>query len=182
MTPRCTVYIAVTVDGFIARPDGGIDWLENPDFASPEPTGLSYDDFIATVDGLVMGRNTFEKVLTFGGWPYEGTPVVVLSSGRVDVPQDLQGKVTSEGGPPREIVERLADRGMRHLYVDGGVTVQRFLTDRLIDELILTRIPVLVGEGLPLFGPIGFDVPLEHVDTVSGPNGFVQSRYRPRYG
>lgn len=179
MTAHCAVYIAASVDGFIARPDGDIAWLENPEYRTGESYGLSYDEFIATVDVLVMGRGTFEKVLTFGGWPYEGTPVVVLSTREVPIPDHLEGKVSVDRGDPEAVVERLATRGMNRLYVDGGVTIQRFLLAGLIDELTVTWIPILLGDGIPLFGTIGRELPLTLVETTSAAgNGFVQTRYR----
>jgi dihydrofolate reductase len=140
--------------------------------------GLGYDEFIATVDALVMGRNTFEKVLTFGSWPYEGTPVVVLSSTDVAIPAHLGDAVRLESGEPQEVVDRLARAGMRHLYIDGGVTIQRFLEAKLINELTITRIPVLLGAGLPLFGNTGREQKLTLVEAVASDNGFVQERYK----
>lgn len=174
---KCSVFIATSVDGYIAGPKGDISWLENPDYASTKPPGLSYDDFISTVDGIVMGRNTFEKVLTFGSWPYEKTPVFVLTSRKLKIPDHLNGKVYIESGPPTEVAERLARKSKKHLYIDGGVTIQRFLNSGLIDELTITIIPVLLGEGIPLFSK---SIPnqLRLMDTKSASNGFVQIRYR----
>jgi dihydrofolate reductase len=169
----CSVFIATSLDGFIAREDGAIDWLT----AAGNGEDYGYADFIATVDALVMGRNTYELVLTFGGWPYEGTPVVVLSSRALDIPDRLAGRVEHMHAPPREVVRRLADRGASHLYVDGGRTIQAFLADGLIRRLTLTRIPVLLGRGIPLFGPLPGDVHLDHLETRTWPNGFVQSAY-----
>ncbi|PAU75416.1 dihydrofolate reductase family protein [Halomonas salipaludis] len=177
MTIKCSVYIAASVDGFIATPDGGVEWLEKPEYSAVPMEGLSYDEFISTVDALVMGRNTFEKVLTFGAWPYEGTPVVVLSSAELAIPEHLGDAVRHESGEPKEIVERLAKAGMRHLYIDGGVTIQRFLKDKLINELTITRIPVLLGAGLPLFGDAGPEQKLKLSQATASDNGFVQERY-----
>jgi dihydrofolate reductase len=174
---RCSVFVATSVDGFIARPGGDIEWLDRPEYAASDPKGLSYDAFIATVDGLVMGRNTFEKVLTFGSWPYEGIPVVVLSSRRLDVPAHLQGRVRMDSGAPEALVAQLASEGKRHLYIDGGMTIQRFLQARLIREITITRIPILLGDGIPLFGAIGIELPLRLVEATASDNGFVQVRY-----
>lgn len=178
MTIKCSVYIAASVDGYIATLDGGIEWLERPEYSSSPMKGLSYEEFISTVDALVMGRNTFEKALTFGAWPYEGTPVVVLSSADVTIPAHLGDAVRHESGEPIEIIERLAKAGMRHLYIDGGVTIQRFLKDRLIGELTITRIPVLLGAGLPLFGGAGPEQRLRLLEATASDNGFVQERYK----
>lgn len=178
MTIKCSAYIAASVDGFIATLDGGIEWLERPEYTSASMNGLRYDDFISTVDAIVMGRNTFEKVLTFGGWPYKGTPVVVLSSIDLAIPAHLSDAVSHESGEPNEVVKRLAKVGMQHLYIDGGVTIQRFLKNKLIDELTITRIPVLLGVGLPLFGGIAPTQKLILLEATASDNGFVQERYK----
>lgn len=174
---KCSVYIAASVDGFIARSDGDVDWLHKPEYALAEEGGFGYDEFIATVDSIVMGRNSFEKVLTFGNWPYEDTPVVVLSSRVLDLPDHLDGKVRVKSEVPEELVSWLESEGKEHLYIDGGITIQRFLRARLINEITITQIPVLLGGGIPLFGSIGIEVPLRHLETKDFNNGFVQTRY-----
>lgn len=173
-----SVFIATSLDGFIARTDGSIDWLEEANARVPEGEDCGYHAFIATVDTLVMGRKTFETVLAFDAWPYGDKRVVVLSSKPVAIPAALSGTVSASSEEPRALVERLAAEGARHLYVDGGLTIQRFLSAGLIDALILTRIPVLLGEGRPLFGPLPGDVALTHVATRAYDFGFVQSTYR----
>lgn len=177
MSVKCSVYIATSVDGFIAKPDGDIEWLHRPEYFGAAIEGLSYDDFISTVDALVMGRNSFEKVLSFGSWPYEATPVIVLSSRELNIPRHLKGAVRSESGSPAELVSRFESEGMQHLYIDGGATIQRFLQAGLIHEITITRIPVLLGAGIPLFGSLGIEVPLRLVAATSSDNGFVQVRY-----
>jgi dihydrofolate reductase len=174
---KCSAYCAASLDGFIARRDGGLDWLHKPEYLRSPPRGLAYDEFMATVDALVVGRRTFEKVLSFGTWPYEGTPVVVLSSRPLSIPPALEGKVGTDGGAPAEIVARLAAAGMRHLYVDGGTTLQGFLRARCITELTVTLIPVLLGDGIALFGSLGTEVPLRLIAATPSENGFVQVRY-----
>ena len=178
MSIKCSVYVAASADGFIARPDGDIEWLHKSEYASPDKLNLSYDEFIATVDGLIMGRKSFETVLSFSVWPYEDVPVVVLSSLDVEIPSDLRDKVKVDGGDPIEIVSRLESVGKKHLYVDGGATIQRFLQSGLITEITVTQIPVLLGDGISLFGSINVEIPLKHVETTSSSNGFVQSRYQ----
>lgn len=177
MTIKCSAYIATSVDGFIAGPGGDIEWLNRPEYAAAEMQGLGYAEFVSTVDALVMGRNTYEKVLTFDTWPYGETPVVVLSNGTVTIPAEAQARVRVEAGAPQEIVARLAAEGMRHLYIDGGITIQRFLAARLIDEITITRIPILLGEGIPLFGMVGVEQKLQLLHAVPSDNGFVQERY-----
>jgi dihydrofolate reductase len=177
MSIKCSVYIATSTDGFIAKPDGDIEWLHRPEYSATALEGLSYDDFISTVDALVMGRNTFEKVLSFDSWPYEATPVVALSSSELDIPQHLKELVRVESSSPEELVSMLASEGMQHLYIDGGVTIQRFLQAGLIHEITITHIPVLLGAGIPLFGSLGSEVPLRLLAATSSDNGFVQLRY-----
>jgi dihydrofolate reductase len=167
-----SVFVGTSLDGFIARTNGDLDWLPED---GGEPHG--YDEFIASVDALVIGRKTFEKVLTFGAWPYGEKRVVVLSSGPIDLSAARGGVVEQMGGPPTEIVSRLAARGMQHLYVDGGITIQRFLQAGLIHRLIITRVPVLIGEGVPLFGTLQRDIRLRHVATRQYPSGLVTSEY-----
>ncbi len=172
--PKVSVFVGTSVDGFIARLDGGLDWLP---VGGGEPHG--YDEFMATVDTLVIGRKTFETVLGFDGWAYGDKRVVVLSRQALDlsVAAARGGVVEPMGGSPAEIVSRLAARGARHLYVDGGITIQRFLRAGLVDRLVITRVPVLIGEGIPLFGSLPHDVRLRHVTTRSYPSGLVQSEY-----
>jgi dihydrofolate reductase len=181
MTIKTSVFIAASLDGFIARPDGNIDWLHRPQYATDDGNDWGYGDFIASVDALVMGRHSFEKVLSFPSWPYDGTPVVVLTSRKLVIPDHLQHKAEPMDASPAEIVEQLAAQGKEHLYIDGGITIQRFLRAGLIDEITLTQIPVLLGEGLPLFASIGREIALELVGSRSGDNGFVQSVYRLVY-
>jgi dihydrofolate reductase len=169
---KASVFIATSLDGFIAREDGGLDWLPAD---GGEPHG--YTEFIATVDALVIGRKTLETVLGFDAWPYGTKPVVVLSTtlSALSVPEGAVCEVMA--GTPQEVVARLEHRGMKHLYIDGGVTIQGFLEAGLIQRMIITRIPVLLGRGIPLFGPLAHDIRLEHVATRSYPSGLVQSEY-----
>jgi dihydrofolate reductase len=171
---RASTFIATSVDGFIARANGAIDWLP-PNGGEPH----GYVEFMATVDAIVIGRKTFETVLEFEAWPYE-KPVVVLTSNpdRVTLPPGADAEVMN--ATPQEVADRLNRRGLSHLYVDGGVTVQRFLAAGLLQRFIITRVPVLLGTGIPLFGPLASDVRLEHVDTRSYRSGLVQSEYLVR--
>ena len=168
-----TVFVGASVDGFIARPDGGLDWLPAD---GGEPHG--YDELMATVDALVIGRGTFETVLGFSEWPYGDKRVIVLSSRPVDLSALRNRPVEQMGGEPAEIVARLEARGVGHIYVDGGITIQRFLRAGLIQHLIVTRVPVLIGQGIPLFGPLDADVRLRHVRTRDFPSGLFQTGIR----
>jgi dihydrofolate reductase len=167
-----SVFIGTSVDGFIARANDDLDFLPA---GGGEPHG--YNEFIASVDAIVIGRKTFEKVLTFGDWPYGDKRVVVLSSRPIDLSVVRGGFVEQMAGQPAEIVAQLAARGVHHLYVDGGVTIQRFLRAGAIQRLIITRVPVLIGEGVPLFGALAHDIRLRHIATRHFPSGLVQSEY-----
>ncbi len=173
---KASVFIATSLDGFIARQDGSVDWLP----ASPEPHG--YEEFIATVDAIVIGRKTYDWVLSYiakagGGWPYGKLPVVVLSSSLKEFSVPKAAKCELMAGTPHEIVDRLTERGYQHLYIDGGVTIQGFLRAGLIQSITITRIPILLGSGIPLFGHISQDVRWKHVTTRSFASGMVQSGY-----
>jgi dihydrofolate reductase len=130
-----------------------------------------------TIDVLVMGRHTYEKALAFAAWTYGSTPVVVLSSKQVHIPQHLAASVESMSCAPGELVRRLSERGARHLYVDGGKTIQEFLDAGLLQQLIITRMPILLGSGIPLFGPLTNDIRLRHIEARQIANGLVQSTY-----
>ena len=163
--------MGTSLDGFIARTDGALDFLPP---GGGEPHG--YEEFMATVDALVLGRNTFDTVLGFDTWPYGTKPVFVLSTRRLEsVPA---GAVVEHlSGSPASIVTQLEARSIRHIYVDGGLTIQRFLRAGLIDRLIVTRVPVLIGTGIPLFGSLERDIRLRHVATRQYASGLVQSEY-----
>ncbi|WP_417812446.1 dihydrofolate reductase family protein [Thalassospira alkalitolerans] len=170
------VFIATSLDGFIARSDGDIAWLlerDNPD----EDHG--YEVFISDIDIILMGRGTFEKMRDVRPWPYS-RPVVVLSSTLMqsDVPGDLVKKVRLANKAPEEAMRMLESEGHRKVYVDGGLLIQSFLRAGLIADMVITNVPVLLGEGRRLFGKVDADISLCHEETKSFPSGLVQSRYR----
>ena len=168
---KASVFIATSLDGFIARANGDLDWLPP---GGGEPHG--YDEFMATVDALVIGRKTFETVLAFDTWPYGEKPVFVLSTRALAAPPP--GAVVEHmSGAPADIVSHLAARGIGHIYVDGGITIQRFLQAGLIQRLIITRVPVLIGDGIPLFSALPRDIVVKHVATRQYASGLVQSEY-----
>ena len=169
---KASVFIGTSVDGFIARPNGDLDFLPP---GGGEPHG--YAEFIETVDALIIGRNTYETVLGFDSWPYGEKPVFVLST-RPLAAAPTGARVVHLSGEPLKIVSEVEARGISHAYVDGGITIQRFLCSGLIQRLIITRVPVLIGEGIPLFGWLPHDVQLEHVMTRYYPSGLVQTEYR----
>jgi dihydrofolate reductase len=160
------------VDGFLARPDHALDFL---DAGGNEPHG--YEEFYGSVDVVVIGRKTYEVVLTFGQWPYGNKAVVVLSSRPLDFSSISNGVVQQMAGEPAEIVKQLAAQGFQHAYIDGGLTIQRFLSAGVIDRMTVTRVPVLIGQGIPLFGPLPADILLRHIKTRTYKGGLVQSEY-----
>lgn len=169
------VFIASSLDGFIARRDGDIEWLDK---VADDTEDNGYDEFIASVDGLIMGRNSFEKVLSFGIWPYT-KPVVVLSRSlsAEDIPQELAEKARISPASPVEIMTELASEGWKRAYVDGGKVIQSFLREGLILDMKIFQIPILLGEGIPLFGPVADDILLEHVRSIPYPSGIVLNEY-----
>lgn len=170
---KASVFIATSLDGFIARRDGALDWLPAN---GGEPHG--YEEFMATVDAIVIGRKTLETVRAYDSWPYEKKPVIALSTTLTEMklPDDAVCEIMA--GTPHQIVARLAERGVKHIYVDGGVTIRGFLEAGLIQHLTITRVPVLLGSGIPLFGVLPHDIRLEHVATQSYSSGLVKSEYR----
>ncbi len=174
--PTVAVFIGISQDGFIARPDGDIDWLTHERYIVPGDD-FGYSAFFDTVDTVVMGRTTFEQVLAFGEWHYGETPMIVLSHQPNLVPDHLRHKVTVMAGSPAEVLRHVSERGGKRIYTDGGQVIQQFLRDGLVNELIISRMPVLIGQGIPLFGFLPHDVHLQHIETKSFSTGVVQSRY-----
>lgn len=170
---KLSVFCGVSVDGFLARHDDRFDFLHT---GEQEPHGFT--EFLASVDVIVIGRRTFEVVLKLGHLALYGKkPVVVLSSRPLDFSCVKNGVVEQMSGEPVEIVARLKARGFKHAYIDGGITIQRFLAAELIDRMVITRVPVLIGAGIPLFGPVVSDIGLRHVATRCYKGGLVQSEY-----
>lgn len=174
MRPTTVVYLATSLDGFISRPDGGIDWLAPFEDRDVEK---SFGRFLATIDALVLGRNTFQQVLTFPCWPYGGLPVFLLSSTLKGLPGAAPSTVELRHAEPEELLSELESRHFGRVYVDGGETIRRFLDRDLIDELTLTRIPVILGAGRTLFGGIAVDLAFRHVSTEIYATGAVHSAY-----
>jgi dihydrofolate reductase len=168
---KASVFVGTSLDGFMARTDGTLDFLPP---GGGEPHG--YEEFIASVDALVIGRKTYETVLGFPTWPYGQKPIFVLST-RPLAHAPEAAVVEHLSGPLAAIPSQLAARGIRHVYVDGGITIQGFLRAGLIQRLIITRVPVLIGTGIPLFGPTTRDIRLKHIATRQYVSGLVQSEY-----
>ena len=168
------VFVGVSLDGFIAGKDGDLGWLN--EIPNPSKSDYGYSEFIENIDALVMGRNTFEKVLSFGGGAWD-KPVFVLSNTLDKVPAELEGKVEFVKGDLKTLVAMLKKRGYENLYIDGGKVIQSFLKEDLVDEMILTRIPILLGEGIPLFGKLESHMKFKLVKTVTYNDKLVSSHY-----
>ena len=171
---KSIVYIGVSLDGYIAREDGNIDWLGR--FANAE-VFQAYQEFIKPIDAILIGRGTFEKVLSFPSWPYQ-LPVYVLSSTITEVPPALKGKMELVNQRPANVLQFLEEKGHQHVYIDGGKLIQGFLADDLVDEMIISFLPILIGKGIPLFGALSTDLVFELVSTKSFSNGIVSNHYR----
>lgn len=169
---KASVFIGTSVDGFIARPNHALDFLPAD---GGEPHG--YTEFFASIDTILIGRKTFEIVQAFPDWPYAQKRVVVLSTRPLDFSSLRGGRVEQMSGSPVEIASKLAASGSQHVYVDGGVTIQQFLRAGLIHRLTITRVPVLIGQGIPLFGTLPHDIRLRHITTQNYPSGLVKTEY-----
>jgi dihydrofolate reductase len=178
MTPLCKVFIATSLDGYIAREDGSIDWLDEANRLVPPGEDCGYSAFIASVDAIVMGRGTFDTVSAMADWPYGATPVYVLSRSLSELPSGTPQSVHLVRGGPEDALVLAAARGHGSLYIDGGRTIQAFLAAGLISEMTITVIPILLGSGRSLFGPLAADIELQLVSSRAYSFGFVQSHYR----
>jgi dihydrofolate reductase len=170
------VYIATSLDGFIARPDGALDWLPDP-AAAGDGEDYGYGQFMSTVDAVILGRNTFDKIQSFGEWLFGGKRVVVLTNRPIESTLASDAEWSTFAGTPEQVVASLSADGCSHAYVDGGRVIQQFLRAGLVQQLIVTRVPVLLGAGIPLFGPLEADLRLIHESTQGYASGLVQSRY-----
>ncbi|MBG6238559.1 dihydrofolate reductase [Mycetocola sp. CAN_C7] len=168
-----SAFLATSLDGFIARPDGGLDWLVGRGEALGD-TG--YDDFFAAVDSMVLGRGTYDIVREFEEYPYAGKRILLLSTTleSIDWPDATLHRSVDDA------LETLAREKRRHVYVDGGTVVQQFIRAGLLDDLTVSVAPVLIGAGIPLFGGLDRDVPLTLTGTRDLGAGFTQSTYSLR--
>ena len=185
---RFSVYIATSVDGFIARSDGSVDWLDiyaNQEADMGDDADMGFNDFIESIDCIIMGRGSMEVLSSFNlsseKWPYRDARVIVLSKTLSDPPENLNDQVEMYSGDVPELVETLEHEGYQHAYVDGGKTIQSFLNLKLITDMSLTQIPVLLGEGISLFGKTNQDIRLKNPEAKVFPNGLVQMRYEVSY-
>ena len=184
---KCSVYIATSADGYIARPDGSVDWLHTAgnleaDMGSED---MGFQSFMDSVDCMIMGRKCMEIIsgmhLNSEQWFYGDMRIVVLSNTVKEPPENLRGKVEMYSGDIQDLILKLEGSGFKHAYIDGGSTITSFINLRLIDEMIITKVPVLLGEGIPLFGKINQSVKLENAKAAAFPNEFIQVKYSVNY-
>ena len=172
---KTIAYLAVSVDGYIAAKDDGLDWLN--ELPNPEQSDFGYADFMSGIDALLMGSRTFQVVLDFGVWHYE-KPVFVASRQMTEIPAGYEERISLVQGEMAEILHSIREQGYGNIYVDGGILIRSCLREGLLDEMILTRIPIVLGDGVPLFVPSEQSIDLEHVSTQIHGVGLVQSHYR----
>lgn len=176
MGVACIAFVGTSLDGFIAKPDGNIDWLNDPKYDIPGED-FGFKEHFQNIDAMVMGRKTYELLLTFDEWYYEDKHIYVLSTGNPKIPDHLANQVSTVSGDLNAILRDIENNGHHHLYIDGGKTIQSFLRENLLDEITVTRLPILLGSGITLFGELPKDVHLEHLDTRIYENGLVKSKY-----
>ncbi len=184
---KCSVYIATSADGYIATPEGGVNWLHTAgnleaDMGSED---MGFQSYMDSIDCMIMGRNCMEMIssmnLTHEQWPYGDMRIVVLSHTVKEPPENLHGKVQMYSGDIQELILKLESSGLKHAYIDGGSVITSFINLKLINEMTITKVPVLLGEGIPLFGKINKSIKLENAKASAFPNDFIQVKYSVNY-
>ena len=185
---KCSVYIATSADGYIATLEGGVDWLHtagNSDADMSNNPDMGFNNLIASVDCMIMGRKCMEVISSFNlspeQWPYDDTKVYVLSNSMKEPPENLCGKVEMHSGDITKLINQLESNGYKHAYIDGGATITSFINLQLINEMIITTAPVILGEGIPLFGKINKSIKLSNSEVTAFPNDFIQVKYAVNY-
>jgi dihydrofolate reductase len=185
---KCSVFIATSLDGYIARKDGSVDWLHsagNPEADMGSDADMGFASFMSSVDCMIMGRKCMEMIssmnLSEEQWPYGNTHIVVLSNTLSAPPENLKDKVSLYSGDITDLMTDLEEKGYRHAYVDGGATITEFLNHGLINEMVITKAPVLLGEGIPLFGKLEHSIKLIEASAKNYANDFVQLKYSVKY-
>lgn len=185
---KCSVFIGCSFDGFIAREDGAIDWMDTagkPDVEIPDNPDLGFSEFISNIDCLVMGSNTLKKLSSFNlsadQWPYGDTRIIALSKSLQEVPENLCGNAEIFSGDIPELIQSLENEGYKHAYVDGGRVIQSFLKLKLMNEMTITLLPILIGKGISLFADLPEDIHLELMHAQTFPNDFIQTTFRVKY-
>jgi dihydrofolate reductase len=171
------VFLGVSLDGYIARIDGSLDFLDSYQDGNED---YGYSDFIKNIDVILMGRKTFEKVISFDEWPYS-IPVYVATNKGIVIPEKLKNICHTIGGSPSEIINIFKTKNFKNIYIDGGITIQAFLLENLIDEITISRLPVLIGDGIPLFSKNQKEIHFIHKETIVYKNGIIKSLYEKKY-
>lgn len=185
---KCSVFIATSMDGFIAKKDGNVDWLNtagNGKAITGENADMGLNDYLSSVDCMIMGRKCMDMIssmnLTPEQWFYGDLKIIVLSNTLKEAPENLKDKVVMYSGDLETLISNLENEGYQHAYIDGGTTIQAFINLEMINELTITKAPVLLGEGIPLFGKTVKDIKLEAGEVVAFPNDFIQIKYKVNY-
>mgnify|MGYP000424526956 CR=1 FL=1 len=185
---KCSVFIATSVDGYIATPDGSVDWLMSAGSSTVdmgEDVDMGFNAYMASIDCMIMGRKCMQMIdsmqLTPEQWPYSNIPIIVLSRTLKEVPKRLKGKVSIYSGDIETLISQLSNQGFQHAYIDGGTTIQSFIDLKLINEMTLTRAPILLGDGIPLFGNHNKHIKLKNCGAKSYANDFIQEYYQLSY-
>lgn len=169
--PKVSVRVGQSIDGYIAKKDGNIDWLYYGHSGDEE---YGFKDFINSIDGLILGKNTYEVVSNFDQWPYDGKRVIVLSNSLKNVRPEAELYT----GSLKDLLSKLHSEGIKHVWVDGGVTISKFLEEGLVDEISISVIAMILGSGIPLFNPMNAEHKCELLSTKSYPSGLVESKYK----
>lgn len=174
---KVSVFVATSIDGFIARKDGSLDWLDNASQQVQKNEDCGFNAFLSSVDAVIMGRKTFEFVRDSGQWPYRDKRLIVLSGGSTSIPESRKNDVTISHEAPKELLKRLSKDGVQHVYVDGGKTINGFLKEQLIDEIVVTIMPISIGQGIALFDHGNGDIELTLRSSKTYAGGIVQLQY-----
>lgn len=168
--PKVSIYIATSIDGYIARKDNSLDWLE---YGHQGDEDYGFKEFMNSIDALILGRNTYEVVSAFEEWPYSGKRVIVLSNTLKEVRKEAElfcGQLT-------DLVSMLHSESIKHVWVDGGITVSKFLDAGLVDDITISVIAMILGSGIPLFSTMSREHKCHLISTQSYPSGLVQLKY-----
>ncbi len=175
---KVSVFIGTSLDGYISRSDGSIDWLEKANEKVTSGDDFGFSSFLNSIDMLIMGRKTFEHVLTFENWLYKDKKIIVMSTKQIEIPRNMMETVTVTKESPNQLIERLSDETIKHIYVDGGMVIHSFLASGLVNEIIVTIVPILIGNGKSFSGILPMDISLQHLKSTTFESGFVQIHYR----
>ena len=185
---KCSVFIATSADGYIATSEGAVDWLHtsgNQDADMSANPDMGFHHFIASVDCMIMGRKCMQTLADFNlapeQWPYGDIKIYVLSHSVSVAPENMRNKVEMYSGDILALINKLASDGYQHAYIDGGKTITAFINQQLINEMIITKAPIILGEGIPLFGKIEKPIKLLEANATAFPNDFIQIKYSVSY-